>query len=404
MADASSPTVLGDYVNLQRGNTYKSSLLGQTGPILLGLASIARNGGFRPDNLKSYGGKSDPRMLLEPGDIYVSLKDVTQSADLLGAVSRVPSTIRQGRLTQDTVKLIFKSSSAPRDYLYWLLRTPQYREFCRAHATGTTNLGLPRDDFLSFPVPPVTAERLEIVRVLQALDDKVDLNRRMNKTLEAMAIATFDSAQISGEWAERSIDSVAQVFDGPHATPKLSYSGPIFLGISNLASGLLDLADTNHVSEEDFVKWTKRIEPRAGDVVFSYETRIGQAALIPAGLKCCLGRRMGLLRIHAEEISPILLLRAYLGGKFQELLRQRTIHGSTVDRIPLREMGTFPIALPQAEDAGAITSLLVGLRQKVEANLQETRTLSDIRDLLLSKLVSGEIRLKDTEKFTEMAA
>jgi type I restriction enzyme S subunit len=130
-------------------------------------------------------------MLLEPGDIYVSLKDVTQSADLLGAVSRVPEDIHQGRLTQDTVKLTFKTKNAPKDYIYWSLRTPQYREYCRAHATGTTNLGLPREDFLSFPIPALTSVRADLVALLQALDDKIDLNRRMNQTLEAMARAVF---------------------------------------------------------------------------------------------------------------------------------------------------------------------------------------------------------------------
>jgi type I restriction enzyme S subunit len=79
MAETLPDNCLGDYVTLQRGNTYKSALLGQPGPVLLGLASIARNGGFRADNLKTYGGFSDERMILKPGDIYVSLKDVTQS-------------------------------------------------------------------------------------------------------------------------------------------------------------------------------------------------------------------------------------------------------------------------------------------------------------------------------------
>jgi type I restriction enzyme, S subunit len=108
VVDMAFAKCLGDYVRLQRGNTYQSALLGKSGPTLLGLASIARNGGFRGDNLKTYGGHSDPRILLSPGDIYVSLKDVTQSADLLGAVARVPNSIRSGRLTQDTVKLVHR--------------------------------------------------------------------------------------------------------------------------------------------------------------------------------------------------------------------------------------------------------------------------------------------------------
>ncbi len=184
---------LGDLVTLQRGSTYKSSLLGQPGPVLLGLASILPNGGFRSDSLKTYGGPSPEKLILVPGDMYVSLKDVTQSANLLGAVSRVPRNVLAGRLTQDTVKLIFTDESTPRDYIYWLLRTPQYRVYCRSRANGTTNLSLSREDFLSFTVPKFDEARALLVQILQALEHKIELNRRMNATLEEMARALFKS-------------------------------------------------------------------------------------------------------------------------------------------------------------------------------------------------------------------
>src|SRR5438132_6087358 len=147
MAGSNRRSALGDYFTLQRGTTYKSALLGQPGPVLLGLASIQRNGGFRNDNLKTYGGDSPEKLTLRPGDIYVSLKDVTQSADLLGSIARVPAHIAKGRVTQDTVKLTFVRKDIPSRYIYWLLRTPAYREYCRAHAIGTTNLSIAREDF-----------------------------------------------------------------------------------------------------------------------------------------------------------------------------------------------------------------------------------------------------------------
>lgn len=184
---------LGDYFTLQRGTTYKSKLLGQPGPVLLGLASIQRNGGFRSDSLQTYGGESPDKLLVQPGDLYVSLKDVTQSADLLGAVARLPQGYCAGRLTQDTVKLEPKDSKVPLDYLYWVLRTPQYRSYCRAYATGTTNLGLGREDFLAFSVPEPTPRQFTLVDVLGALENKIELNRRMNETLEALARAIFKS-------------------------------------------------------------------------------------------------------------------------------------------------------------------------------------------------------------------
>src|SRR5262245_59496365 len=102
MAGENHRSTLGDYFTLQRGTTYKSRLLGQPGPVLLGLATIQRNGGFRSDSLQTYGGDSPDKLLVQPGDLYVSLKDVTQSADLLGAVAKLPLDYPPGRLTQDT--------------------------------------------------------------------------------------------------------------------------------------------------------------------------------------------------------------------------------------------------------------------------------------------------------------
>lgn len=188
-----SQATVGHFVDLQRGNTYQSELLGKPGPFLLGLGSIERDGGFRAEKLRTYGGDSPSKMLVYPGDIYVSLKDVTQSGDLLGSVARVTNEISVGRMTQDTVKLVFKNDVIDRSYLYWILRTPDYREYCRSRAMGTTNLSLSREDFLSFPIPFPTAFRLDIKNVLDQIEKKIFLIRLNCSALESVAQAIFKS-------------------------------------------------------------------------------------------------------------------------------------------------------------------------------------------------------------------
>ena len=107
--------------------------------------------------------------------------------------------------------------------------------------------------------------------------------------------------------------------------------------------------------------------PQTGDVVFSYETRLGEAASISSGLRCCLGRRMGLLRARDRKVDKRFLLYAYLGPQFQEILRSRTIHESTVDRIPLIDMPNFPIAVPESlDDQRTIAHILGTLDDKIE--------------------------------------
>jgi len=197
---------------------------------------------------------------------------------------------------------------------------------------------------------------------------------------------------MGGEWRERPLAELAEIFDGPHATPAKTESGPVFLGISNLANGRLDLANTEHLSDEDYVRWTRRVQPKTGDVVFSYETRLGEAARVPEGLKCCLGRRMGLLRAIHDQVDERYLLYAYLGPQFQDLLRSRTIPGSTVDRIPLVDMPRFPILVPSDQkEQRAIAHILGTLDDKIEVNRRMSATLEGMaRALFKSWFVDFE--------------
>ncbi|NDP64315.1 restriction endonuclease subunit S [Polaromonas sp.] len=179
---------------------------------------------------------------------------------------------------------------------------------------------------------------------------------------------------MSSEWQTVEIGSLCLgIYDGPHATPKKTAAGPIFLGISSLNDGQLNLSELEYLSEEDFAKWTKRVVPQAGDIVFSYETRLGQVAVIPAGLRCCLGRRMALMRVDPAKVISDYLLYAYLSPDFQEVIRQRTIHGSTVDRIPLVEFGTFPISVPPLDVQKEAVGILRALDDRITL-LRETNT------------------------------
>lgn len=174
------------------------------------------------------------------------------------------------------------------------------------------------------------------------------------------------------------IGEIAQVFDGPHATPKKIECGPYFLSISSLENGALDLSKSAHLSEDDFSKWTRRVTPQEGDVLFSYETRLGDAALMPPNIVACLGRRMGLLRPDRCRIIPEYLLYAYLSPDFQETIRANTIHGATVDRIALKEMPSFPIRVPSIDEQKNVVSILKSIDGKIETNRQINQTLEQI--------------------------
>ena len=171
-----------------------------------------------------------------------------------------------------------------------------------------------------------------------------------------------------GEWRETTIGEVCHIFDGPHATPVKTEDGPWFLSISSLENGRLNLAESAHISNKDFDRWTRRVTPTPGDVLFSYETRLGAAALMPSGLRACLGRRMGLLRPDPSRLNSHFLLYAYLGPTFQKVIEQRSIRGATVDRIPLVEMHKWPISIPPLHEQKAIAAVLGVLDDKIAVN------------------------------------
>ena len=432
--DLRGPT-LGEVVSLVRGTTYKSALLGQPGPVLLGLASIERNGGFRADSLKTYGGDSPSKLLLFPGDLYVSLKDVTQSGDLLGAIARVPKSIKTGRLTQDTVKLDFGESKYPRNLLYWALRTPQYRAYCRAHATGTTNLGLGREDFLAYRLPAATKEALCLVAVLDALDEKIELNRKQNETLEAMARALFKAwfvdfepvrAKMEGRWQRgQSLPGLpAHLYDLFPDRLVESELGEIPEGWRvGRFSDVVDIigGGTPRTSVAEYwggeIPWFSVVDTPTGSDVFVVQTEktITQAGLsessarlIPKGTTIISARgTVGNLAIAGCDMTfnqscYALKGKDGYGNYFVFLAAQHMVqqlkamaHGSVFSTITRQTFDAVCTVLPPESVLHQFEKCAASLLDPILGHVNESRMLAQLRDTLLPKLISGELRVRD---------
>lgn len=178
---------------------------------------------------------------------------------------------------------------------------------------------------------------------------------------------------------------LGQIFDGPHATPSRESQGPYFLNIASLVDGRLDLAKSDHVSAADFVRWTKRVTPSKGDLLFSYETRLGDAALMPGGVEACLGRRMALLRPDLTRVEPRFLLDYYLSPAFRAIIDRHTIHGATVNRIGLSTMSDWPISIPNVNEQVAIAEVLGALDDKIAVNSKVVDTTKALGKALFEK-------------------
>lgn len=283
------------------------------------------------------------------------------------------------------------------EWLIYYLNATDLTEFVSGMTVPKLNQGRLRE--IPIPTPPVE-EQKRIVAVLDQAFAALDRARALAKANLADAEELFPSviAEIfsaSENWRTCTISDVGAVFDGPHATPKTVDDGPLFLGISSLLDGRIALEKTRHVTEEDFIKWTRRVTPRAGDVVFSYETRLGQVGLIPEGMRCCLGRRMGLVRLNTSIVLPEYFIAYYLSPYFQSFLRDKTVLGATVDRISIKEFPSFPILIPSREKQTEIVSLIENVRKMHDAAVamvdEKVRDLADLRQSLLQKAFAGEL-------------
>lgn len=180
------------------------------------------------------------------------------------------------------------------------------------------------------------------------------------------------------KWEKVAIKDICTgIYDGPHATPPLSDTGAIFLGISNFNNGRLDFSDIRYISEDDLPKWTKRVIPQKDDIVFSYEATLNLYAIIPEGFRGCLGRRMALLRVDETKAYYKFLYYYFYSDAWRATVNENIVLGATVDRIPLIKFPDFPVELPPLETQHCIADILSAYDDLIENNQKQIKLLEE---------------------------
>lgn len=182
---------------------------------------------------------------------------------------------------------------------------------------------------------------------------------------------------MASEWKTMPIKDLYEgLYDGPHATPKLSDSGPVFLGIKNVTDdGRLDLTDIRHIAEDDYAAWTRRVQPRENDLVFTYEATLNRYAIVPAGFRGCLGRRMALIRTDPQKVDVRFLLYYFFTAEWRAVIRRNMLTGATVDRIPLTTFPDFPVRVPTLPIQRRIAGILSAYDELIENSQRRIRIL-----------------------------
>ena len=439
-------TKLGSLVDIKHGFAFKGEFFSEA-PTCYQLTTpgnFAIGGGFQSEKVKYYNGPVPSDFVLKAGDLLVTMTDLSKAADTLGYAAKVPPKAGGMWLHNQRVGLVGLKSgaNASRDFLHYLMRSPDYRHWVVSTATGSTvkHTSPSRICDYEFLLPPTEVQH-EIAATLDALDNRITLLRETNATLEAIAQALFKSwfvdfdpvrAKMAGRapegmgeataalfpdafgesalglvpkgWEMRPISEVIEgVYDGPHATPPEADAGPVFLGIKNLTGTALDFSDIRHINEADWAKWTKRVTPQAGDIVFSYEATLGFFALIPPDLRCCLGRRLALIRPRFEQGAGHFWFHQFVAAPFQGLLTKHTIQGATVNRIALKEFPSYPVLVPPLPLQMAFHEVASSVWAKIQRNQAQAQALAALRDALLPRLISGQVRLPEALPLIEEA-
>lgn len=260
--------------------------------------------------------------------------------------------------------------------------------------TGSTLPKLTQDNLNRIPVytPPLPEQRA-IAAVLGALDDKIELNRRMNQTLEAIARAVFREMIKSEGGRMTTIGEVVTVVGG--STPSTTNSafwddGNIHWATPKDLAALESpiLLDTNsRITELGLQEISSGLLP-AGTVLLSSRAPIGYLAItqIPTAIN------QGFIAIKCTDEAPNYFILNWLKDNMEDIIGRA--NGTTFLEISKSNFRPMPIFIPSSERMKEFVNTVDPLYQKMVANLKQSRTLSALRDALLPKLMRGEVRVR----------
>ena len=405
------------------------------------------------------------RYRLEPGDIVFARR----GAQACGVSALIKSDLPEAIAGTGIIALRINDKSAiDSEFLSYLVGSDQSVGWLKHHAIGATMPNLNSSIILSLPATiPEMAEQKAIAHILGTLDDKIELNRQMNATLEAMAQALFkswfvdfdpviDNALAAGNpipeplqarsdakaalgdqrkplpaairkqfpdrfvfneeigwvpegWQLSSLGEATKlrggfVQTGPfgsqlHASDYLQKGIPVVMP-RDIARRRISTDSVARIGVDDVVRLSRH-KLRAGDLVYSRRGNVENHALTSMreeGWIC--GTGCLLVRLGETWISPKFASLALEQPSTKSWISQHAI-GATMPNLNTSILGLVPILMPTDGALEAFESQLAASDALQVARAAETQTLKKVRDTLLPKLLSGQLRIPDAEKQVE---
>jgi len=380
--------------------------------------------------------------LSEPGDLLLTTRDLTQAADFLGLVAPIPEDKRYFVNQGANIIRLDEKKVLRRFFIYWC-NGPMYRTYIKTHYVGSTQIHLRKEDFLRAPIwlPPRDVQE-SIAHILGTLDDKIELNRKMNRTLEAIARAIFkswfvdfdpviDNALAAGkpipeEFAERAARR-AQLTHGKSSLPEDirclfpdefqdSELGPIPRGWEvGTLGGLCEKPQYGYtesakvgprflrikdINKQPWIEWEtvpyceidqaryEKYKLASGDIVVARIADPGHAAYVEENVKAVFASY--LIRFRPTDTRYGRYIQYWQQSlAYWDLVRGRR-SGSTRGNLNAKVLRGFPLLIPPVQVAERFAESVGPLRVLVQRNLDESFVLAQTRDTLLPALLGGQ--------------
>jgi type I restriction enzyme S subunit len=355
-----------------------------------------------------------------------------------GETAYVPPNVNFA-IGQNLVLLRANSSSVHPAFLRWLVKGPEWWEqVAKFINVGAVFNSLRCADVPKFKliVPPLYEQRA-IAHILGSLDDKIELNRRMNQTLEAMARAIFkswfvdfDPVRAKAEGRDPGLpDDIAALFpdsfeDSEHGEIPEGWNSRSLYDSAKYINGaayrnfhftdeegalpVVKIAELKNgvTGQTKFTKTALDDKYRIGDgeILLSWsgnpDTSIG--TFVWCGGAAWLNQHIFRVLPHKDiEMYFVFYLLKYLRPVFAEIARDKQTTG--LGHFTARDMKRLMVVHPPENILTIFNNSVGPMFDRWYANLFETNTLASLRDTLLPKLISGELRVPDAEKFVEEA-
>jgi type I restriction enzyme S subunit len=280
-------------------------------------------------------------------------------------------------------------------FLSFYFNQESFKEYIRMIAVGATmpSINTTILSEVEILLPPLNKQK-EIAEILSSLDDKIDLLHRQNKTLEQLAETLFRQwfvEEAEESWEVKKISEIIEVRDGTHDSPKQKETGKYLITSKHLKPTGIDFESAYKISEQDFIEVNKRSKVDKDDILFSMIGTLGLIHFVTDEPNYAI-KNIGLFKSSQKpEFAKFLylLIKSPIGEKF--IFESAT--GSTQEYITLGSLRNFEFNYPGENRILQFDLEVEPLFQKIKSNTQQIRTLTHLRDTLLPKLMSGEVRV-----------